>query len=158
MQSSGLVIGPEGGEVLHLRPPARSGDVTIKVDPKTAGSRRLAVGHQRLGPGGTIPVHLHERQDEVLFIHAGHAVVTLGAQRHSAPAGTFIFVPEGVWHGVENAGRDVVHLVWIITPPGLEDMFRAISAPPGTEAPLMTQEQFVELAGRHGMRVRPAGA
>lgn len=157
MKSPWFVIGPDEGEVLHLRPPARSGAVTIKIDPKNTGSHRLAMGHQRLGPGGSIPVHLHERQDEILFVHAGRAAVILEEQRLPAPMGTTIFVPEGVWHGVENAGTDVLHLVWIITPPGLEEMFRAISTTAGAESRPMTRDEFVGLAYRHGMHVRPAG-
>lgn len=157
MKSAWFVIGPDEGEVLHLRPPARSGAVTIKVDPKNTGSHRLAMGHQRLEPGGSIPVHLHERQDEILFVHAGRAAVIIEEHRLPAPAGTTVFVPEGVWHGVENAGTNALHLVWIITPPGLEEMFRAISATADAESQPMTRDEFVGLALRHGMHVRAVG-
>jgi len=157
MRPSWFVFGPNEGEVRHLRPPARSGTVTIMVDPKNTGSQRLAMGHQRLGPGGTIPVHLHEHQDEILFVHAGHASVTLENERLPAPEGTTVFVPERVWHGVQNVGDGVLHLLWVITPPGLEEMFRGISAPPGAERQPMTPEEFIGLARRHGMLVRPAG-
>ncbi|HLN12138.1 MAG TPA: cupin domain-containing protein [bacterium] len=157
MTPSWFVFGPDDGEVRHLRPPARSGAVTIMVDPKNTGSQRLAMGHQRLGPGSVIPVHLHERQDEILFVHAGQATLILEDQRVPAAEGTTVFVPEGVWHGVVNAGDGILHLLWIITPPGLEEMFRGISAPPGAERRPMTADEFTDLARRHGMHVRPQG-
>ena len=158
MKRSWYVFGPDDGEVRHLRPPARSGTVTIMVDPQNTASRHLAMGLQRLGPGGSIPVHLHERQDEVLFVHAGRAVLIFEDERVPAVAGTTCFVPEGVWHGVENAGGDVLHLLWIITPPGLEEMFRGISARPDEDLRPMARAEFIDLARRHGVRVRPTGA
>jgi mannose-6-phosphate isomerase-like protein (cupin superfamily) len=157
MTPSWFVFGPDDGEIRYLRPPARSGTVTILVDPKNTASRHLAMGHQRLDPGGSIPTHLHERQDEILFVHAGRASLILEHERLSAAEGTTVFVPAGVWHGVENAGDGILHLLWIITPPGLEEMFRGISAPPGAERPPMTPDEFIGLAQRHGMHVRPRG-
>jgi mannose-6-phosphate isomerase-like protein (cupin superfamily) len=153
-----VVFGPDEGELRYLRPPARSGTVTIVVDPKNAGSHRLAMGHQRLDPGGVIPAHLHADQDEILFVRDGEAMITFEDRRAPARSGSTVFVPEGVWHGVENAGSGVLHLLRIITPPGLEQMFRGISAPAGAERQPLTPEEFAALARRHGMRVKPAGA
>lgn len=68
-----------------------------------------------------------------------------------------MFVPAGIWHGVENAGDGILHLLWIITPPGLEEMFRGISAPLGAEREPLSADEFINLARRCGMRVRSEG-
>lgn len=157
MKPPWLVLGPGDGEALRLRPPSRSGNVTIKVDRKTVGSPRLAMGRQRLGPGASIPVHLHEHQDEILFVHAGRGTAVFDGRRVPVRTGTTIFARRGVWHGVENTGGADLHLIWIISPPGLEEMFRDISVRKGRRPRPMTRDEFAALVRRHRMHVRPAG-
>lgn len=157
MKPSWIVLGPRGGEALRLRPPSRSGNVTIKVDRRTVGSPLLAVGHQRLGPGASIPVHLHEHQDEVLFVHAGRGRAVFDGRRVPIRTRSTIFVRRGVWHGVDNTSRADLHLVWIISPPGLEEMFRDISVRKGARPRPMSRDEFAALVRRHRMRVRAAG-
>jgi mannose-6-phosphate isomerase-like protein (cupin superfamily) len=158
MKRPWVVLGPRDGEALRLRPPSRSGNVTIKVDRKNVGSSRIAMGHQRLGPGASIPVHLHEHQDEIIFVHAGRGAALFDRRRVPVRARTTIFVRRGIWHGVENTGHADLHLVWIISPPGLEDMFRDISVPKGGRPHSMTRDEFVALVRRHRMHVRPPAA
>ena len=154
MKPPWIVLGPRGGEALRLRPPSRSGNVTIKVDRRTAGSPLLAVGHQRLGPGASIPVHLHEHQDEVLFVHAGRGTAVFDGRSVPIRTRSTIFVRRGVWHGVDNTSRADLHLIWIISPPGLEEMFRDISVRKGRRPEPMSRDEFAALVRRHRMRVR----
>jgi mannose-6-phosphate isomerase-like protein (cupin superfamily) len=156
MKPPWLVLGPRDGEALRLRPPSRSGNVTIKVDRKTVGSPLLAMGHQRLGPGASIPVHLHEHQDEIIFVHAGRGTAVFEDGRVPLRPRSTIFVRRGIWHGVENTGRGDMHLVWTISPPGLEEMFRDISVRKGGRPAPMTRDEFAALVRRHRMRVRAA--
>jgi mannose-6-phosphate isomerase-like protein (cupin superfamily) len=151
-----LVLGPREGEALRLRPPSRSGNVTIKVDRRRVGSPLLAVGHQRLGPGASIPMHLHEHQDEVLFVHAGRGTAVFDGRRVPVRTRSTVFVRRGVWHGVDNTSRADLHLIWIISPPGLEEMFRDISVRRGGRPEPMTRDEFAALVRRHRMHVRAA--
>jgi mannose-6-phosphate isomerase-like protein (cupin superfamily) len=153
-----LVLGPRDGEALRLRPPSRSGNVTIKVDRRRAGSPLIAAGRQRLGPGASIPVHLHEHQDEIIFVHAGRGAAVFDGRRVPVRSGSTVFVRRRVWHGVENTGRADLQLLWVISPPGLEDMFRDISVRKGARPQPMTREEFASLVRRHRMHVRPAAA
>ena len=63
--SQGFILGPdEGDRVLnHL----------IKVDP-ARGSQRLGIGTQQLKAGRGIALHIHDGEDEVLFVISGHGV------------------------------------------------------------------------------------
>lgn len=149
------VIGPDEGEALLLRPPSRSGGVTIKVDPRTCGARALSMGTQRIEPGAGIPVHRHEAQEEILVIRSGTALVILGEERAPAGPGATVYVPAGTWHGLENTGAGPLEIVWIISPPGLEEMFRAIGTPAGAQPEPLSPEEFAALAALHGMQVRP---
>jgi quercetin dioxygenase-like cupin family protein len=148
------VIPPEGGERRELRGPSRSGEVVIRVDPRLTGTNRFSMGTQVLAPGRRIPVHRHEAQEEILFVHSGSGVALLDEGPADLPTGATVAIPAGAWHGVENPGAEPLVLVWFISPPGLEEMFREISAPPGEPAPPLVDEEFQEIARRHGMTVR----
>jgi quercetin dioxygenase-like cupin family protein len=151
---SKLILHHDEGEVLRLRPPARSGRVTIKVDPRNTHSTRMSMGTQHIEVGSSIPVHLHDAQDEILYVHAGRGTASVGDEQSPVEAGATVFIPRGVWHGVENTGDEALQVVWVVSPPGLEGMFRDISAPPGAAAEPLTPQGFAEVAQRHGMRVR----
>jgi quercetin dioxygenase-like cupin family protein len=147
--SEGRVLAAEEGEVLR-RP---NGKVVIKVDPRT-GSARLAMGTQDLLPGAGIRVHRHEHAEEVLFIHQGSGTAILGDGRRTVEPGTTIYIPAGVWHGVENSGKEM-QLVWLVSPPGLEGFFREIGAPPESELKVLTPGQMEEIARKHGTVFKP---
>lgn len=73
MTPSWFVFGPDDGEIRYLRPPARSGTVTILVDPKNSASRHLAMGHQRLDPGVRFPpISTSARMKSSSSTPAGH--------------------------------------------------------------------------------------
>jgi mannose-6-phosphate isomerase-like protein (cupin superfamily) len=142
------------GELLRLRPPTRSGHIIIKVDPKNTSSMRVAMGIQHIEGGGRIPVHVHDYQDEILFVYSGRGTVIVGDERAHLEPGTTVFMPQGVWHGVENTSTGPLLVVWVVCPPGLEGMFRDIGAPPDAEAAPLTPAEFAAIAQRHGMRVK----
>ena len=144
----GYVLAAGEGEVI-----SRKGNtVTVKVDPKT-GSPGMAMGTQALETGVGIPVHMHERADEVLFIHAGRGVAVLGGQRKEVNEGDTVFVPRGVWHGVESRG-EAVDLLWVVTPPGLETYFRETGVPPGAPPKALTPAQLNDIGRKHGVRFK----
>jgi quercetin dioxygenase-like cupin family protein len=88
----GLILGPdEGDRVLsHL----------IKVDP-ARGSQRLGVGRQHIPAGRSIALHIHDGEDEVLYILSGRGVGVVGSVESEVVAGSLIYVPKGAWHGLK---------------------------------------------------------
>ena len=110
----------------------------------------MALGTQQLDSGAGIPVHKHEHEDEVLFIHEGSGTAVLGEQRKLVTKGDTVFVPKGVWHGVETH-KEGIDLLWIVTPPGLEGFFREISSPVGQPAKTLTPGQIQDVGRKHGV-------
>ena len=47
-----------------------------------------------------------------------------------------ILIGRGLQHKVTNTGTEQMRLLWLITPPGLEDWFRAIGRPRHAGEPL----------------------
>ncbi len=152
-QATGFVFQPNDGEVLLLRRPG-GGQVVIKVDPVNTGSMRVAMGTQQLPVRYRIPVHRHEHQDEILFVHQGKGTGIVGDKRLPVEPGTTIYIPHGVWHGVDNTGDAPAQIIWVVAPPGLEDYFRDIGAPPGTKREQLTEKEMIELSRKHGITVK----
>ena len=69
---SKYVMTPGQGEVITLGPP-NAGKITILVDPKNTGETRFCMFIQVLDPGAVVPVHLHEREEQILFFYRAMA-------------------------------------------------------------------------------------
>jgi quercetin dioxygenase-like cupin family protein len=149
-QSQGRVLKPNEGEVL-LR--GKDNTITIKVDP-TTGAPNMAVGTQTIGSGGGIPIHIHEHEDEVLFVHSGDGVATVDDHESVVSEGDTVYVPRGTWHGVKT-GNAGISILWVVTPPGLESFFREISSPVGSDPRILTPAEINDIASKHGTQFKP---
>ena len=141
----------DDGELFHVGP--SRDPVRIKVSP--SGQGRFAMIAQQMAPGSRIPIHLHEREDEIIFIHSGNGTATLGEKQSTIGAGSVLYVPQGTWHGGENSGDTVMWWIAIYSPSGFEGYFREI----GTRAPKDTPvrrsaEEWAELDRKYGIRYR----
>ena len=145
-----LALGHEDGELVYVgRDPVR-----IKVSPPD-GRGRLAMITQDVSPGTSIPVHLHEKEDEIIFIQSGTGEATLGDRRVGLAAGSTLFVPQGTWHGGRNTGSDTLRWVAIYSPAGFEGYFREIGRPSPDAPPRALSPEERELRDqRYGIRYR----
>jgi hypothetical protein len=70
--------------------------------------------------------------------------------------GATIFIPKGVWHGIENPDTGLF-ILWATTPTGQEEFFRAISSRPGEPAKNLSREQVMairhQVEADHLMRI-----
>jgi quercetin dioxygenase-like cupin family protein len=148
VSKQGYMLGPTEGE--HLI--RNSGSLFIKVDP-SKGSNSMALGTQQVPIGAGISVHQHNEADEVLFVLDGTGFGILGDARMSIEKGSAIYVPTGVWHGIENPDSELL-LLWVVAPPGVEAFFREVSSAPGTAPKQLTREQLNEIAQKHGMQLK----
>jgi quercetin dioxygenase-like cupin family protein len=128
------------------------GNIFIKADP-SRGSNSLALGTQQVPLGAGIRVHQHEGADEVLFVLEGTGVGILGDTRTPIEKGTSIYIPKGIWHGVQNPANELL-LLWVVAPPGLEAFFREVGSVPGAPPKQLTPDQVAEIARKHGMQFR----
>jgi mannose-6-phosphate isomerase-like protein (cupin superfamily) len=135
-KGSVVVLGPEEGESLWQPLPSR-GYIINKLTPYNSPYDSFSLGIQVLDPGAHIRRHAHERQHEVLFCYAGEGWAEIGDQRYEVRPETTILIGRAVFHTVQNTGAIPLRLLWMITPAGLEDWFRAIGRPrrPGEAMP-----------------------
>jgi oxalate decarboxylase/phosphoglucose isomerase-like protein (cupin superfamily) len=75
--SQGLVLQIDEGE-RRVRRTAGKGPFILKVDRQNGGSSDLVMGYEDIAPGAEIQLHRHLVADEIIFVHRGAGVVTLG--------------------------------------------------------------------------------
>ena len=92
------------------------------------------------------PVHMHTLEDEFSFILEGTVGARFGDEEVVARPGDLVFKPRGEWHTLWNAGDEPARLLEIISPGGLEELFRKLD---GLTQEL-TPEQADGLVGPYG--------
>ena len=105
-------------------------------------------------PGAGIPPHVHEREDEYIYVVEGTYEVFLNGRTHVAGVGALLHFPRYIPHGFRNIGATAGKTVWTVTPGANFDPFFAdLSALP-TDAPPDVQT-VVAIFNRYGMEVLP---
>ncbi len=124
------------------------GNHFVKADPQS-GSMRIGVGLQRLKRGQGTGIHMHEQEDELLFIHSGSGLGVVGDQRRNVNAGTTLYIPQGTWHGVESDG-DELEILWVVSPPHFAETLRESADASG--AGKGSSADVDEIGRKHGYR------
>ena len=95
------------------------GMYTFLVSGEQAGGALFAM--EGLVPaGGGPPLHIHEREDETLYILEGRCTVQIGEQEMVASSGDSIFLPRGMVHAFRNDGPETLRLILPFVPAGVE--------------------------------------
>lgn len=119
------VLGPGQGLVLGS---PDSTDRFLVDAPETAG--RIAIVEHTIAPGVLAgPMHRHEREDEFSYVLQGRVGAIFDGVEVYAAAGDLVRKPRGEWHTFWNAGDGPLRILEIITPGGLEELFRLRGAP-----------------------------
>jgi len=140
------ILGPRDGEVAGA-PESRTDRFMID-SADTAGG--LSVVEHTLPPHVLAgPLHYHTREDEYSYVLEGRLGALLGDQEVFAGPGDLVFKPRGQWHTFWNPGERPTRILELITPAGLEDLFRELSAPGGEFDPAT----LPALAARYGCKV-----
>lgn len=118
------VLGP--GQGLILGPPEGT-DRYMLDSSETSG--RLAIVEHTIAPGMlAAPMHRHEREDEYSYVLQGRVGAIFDGVEVYATVGDFVRKPRGEWHTFWNAGDGPLRILEIITPGGLEELFRLMGS------------------------------
>jgi quercetin dioxygenase-like cupin family protein len=108
-----VVVAPGQGRYISVG--SAGTGVTVKASAAETGGL-CTVWEGRVPPGtvGAGP-HYHRARDEFFYVLEGEVVLRIGDERHTARAGTFVFVPRDTVPGFHNEGMDsatllVVHI------------------------------------------------
>ncbi len=86
-----------------------------KID--LARAEQLFAGLNCFEPGQSQPVHVHDGADKFYLVLSGKARMTVGDATEDVAAGTLVWAPAGVPHGVDAALERTVILVAMGPPP-----------------------------------------
>ena len=146
-----------------LGPPDGAQDRFLLSALDTNGRVSLVEHH---APPGTLiaPLHRHNKEDEFSLVLDGRMGAVSDGEEVEAGAGDLVFKPRNAWHTFWNAGDTPVRILEVITPAGLDELFRALdvldafpepdelerlTAPYGVD---LDMEGTMALLERHGLR------
>ena len=78
-------------------------------------------------PQGGPPLHIHEREDEILYILEGEYEVQRGASVFNAAKGSWVILPRNIPHGFRNRRDTPSRLLATMTPGGFECFFEEMA-------------------------------
>jgi len=140
------VLGPHDGETLG--DPAAVTD-RFMIGGKDSGGGFALVEHRMAPRALAAPLHRHSGEDEYSYVLEGRVGALLGEEEVFAVAGDLIFKPRRQWHTFWNAGDGPARILEIISPAGLEELFRDL----GTLTEPPEPATMAELAARYGAEV-----
>jgi mannose-6-phosphate isomerase-like protein (cupin superfamily) len=146
--SQGLVLQAGEGE-RRVRRNAGKVPFILKVDRQNGGSPDLVMGYEELAPGADIQLHKHLVADEILFIHRGSGVVSLGGRESPVSAGATVYIPRNVSISARNTGSEPLGVAFIFSKPGFEEMMRDNSVLEGQPVIPITPEERDRIRARH---------
>ena len=148
MSARPIVSTPGSGEI--VRNPQGGSMNFIARGEQTGGALNLFENTAQPGEGP--PLHIHVKEDELMFVVEGCLRFELDSAFHTAPAGSFVFIPRGVPHAWLNVGDEPARFFFLFTPaaPGMERFFeRAAELPPEANA----AAAFKQLSADAGVEV-----
>ena len=118
-----IVVPPDGGEELNVG----GSQILHKVKSKDTNGVFSVVAIVT-PPGKGVDLHVHEREDELVYLLEGEIEVTLGNQKMKAVPGVMALLPRGIPHGFTNIGNKPSRLLDTILPGQFDNYFVELAA------------------------------
>lgn len=144
-----IVLGPGEGKTVSLL----GGRYTYKAVGRDTGGHYGLV--ELTAPAGSLgpPPHIHESEEEALYVVEGELKVQIGERTLQASAGTFALVPRGTVHTFSNPAQRPARVLAIVSPAGFEKAFEEMAevAPRADEPPNM--EKLLAIAKKYNLKI-----
>lgn len=103
------------------------------------------------------PLHIHDNEEEALYVLDGTIDIFLGDEVVDARAGTFCMIPRGTAHSYRSTGPTPARLLLILSPPGFERFFAEVERRFPRESGLppadIVEPALAAIVGQYGLRI-----
>ncbi len=145
IEQAPIVVPPGGGDPLHIG----EGQFVHKVNSRDTNGV-FSVVEVVTPPQGKVALHVHEREDELVYVLEGTLEVTLGDQTMTATTGVLALLPRGIPHGFTNVGDSPSRVLDTILPGGFDAYFDEMAALHSKGEP--DPEEVDALSRKYGIR------
>jgi len=146
--NKGIVVREDEGIHILTR---RKVPITIKISKTKHGVDGISFCVEDMIPGRKMRIHKHLNNDELIFIHKGEGTLTLDKESIEVKSGDVVFVPRGIWHGLDDTGKENLSMVFQYSPAGCEEYFIENGTPVGMPAKERTEEEYALTEKKYGM-------
>jgi len=123
-----VVVQPGEGPS-YWQPLPANGHADPVLVPADTGLDALSLGYQTIAPQSRVREHSHGEQIEVQICFRGRGRAIVDGVSHPLVPGTACLLGQDVKHEIVNEGDEELVMLWMVSPPGLEDFFKAIGRP-----------------------------
>jgi mannose-6-phosphate isomerase-like protein (cupin superfamily) len=103
-------------------------DWFLCIGPQNSDARNLTVGIAVFPEGSAPPGHVHETQEEVIYVTSGHGQLVTPQGTVELEPGTSVYIPLGLHHATVSAGPGPLELVCSFSPPVVPGSYEATSS------------------------------
>ena len=140
-----IIVVPDGGDVLNIA----GGEFVHKVKSQDTNNV-FSVIQIVTPPGKGVASHVHENEDELVYLLEGEIEVTLGDQSMLAVPGVMALLPRGIPHGFTNVGDTPSVVIDTILPGQFDNYFVEMAALYNNGEP--TQEEVDALSEKYRIK------
>ena len=144
-ETQAYVLGPGEGRYIDL------GDfgVTVKASAADTGGAVSVIENEE-PPGFGPPIHVHHDCAEAFYVLDGEYVMYVGDREVVCPAGSFIYIPQGVPHGF-RVGEATSRKLNFYFPAAMIGYFDDLASV--LEREDVTEDELAKIASVHGMEI-----
>ena len=106
-------------------------------------------------PGGWVPPHIHQAEEEAWYVLEGTLSFRFGERKVDAPAGSFVLVPRGNLHAFGNDSDAPARFLMMFAPAGMEGFFAEMDelAASGGGYSAIDAETSMTIARKYNMEI-----
>jgi len=101
--------------------PGRSHKMVLRPD--NIGSKNMCAGVAVFPANKHAPSHVHEKEEEMLYVLAGEGNMYFNGKAEPIKEGTFMFVPKAVEHSLEATTDNDLKVFYVFSPPTVQGSY-----------------------------------
>ena len=137
--SLSIVLGPGEGKNLNV--------LGLKFTTKAAGGETEdAYTFNEVVMSAEAPAHIHETEEEAIYIVEGEADIQVGDRTVKGTPGSFALVPRGTVHNLISTGAEPAKVLLIFSPAGVQGLFEEVDGE-------TDMDKVMAAMGRYNMKV-----